>query len=416
MPSLENSPTESKNIFAVSKEVIALSTARFADAFGNALLFVVLPLYFDQFQLSQLPIPAEMTIGLLIGLGPLTSFLVQPFVGWIADITLRYKYITLAGLVVTGIAIFGFVGSNNVWHLAFFRGLQGVGVGMTIPTAMALVSLYSKRGNRGRSMSFFIGSRMAGLGAGPLVGGFVLVEFGFTASLILAALLVFTGFVAVTFMVKPRTRPVPGQPRHKTVSFAKILSQRGFLVIAGINVILAMSINILAPLENEVNHRLDQTAAEFGIALSLSLFANLLFQFLSGPLADRIGRKPVIILGLFILAPATISLPYAGSTEMLWMIMVLEGAATAFIGSPSYALAGDMAKEGGVGKQLSILTACFGLGLAIGPFIAGTFAGYFGYHSPFLVAGCLALVFVVVGILRIREVKEDNPAKETVPV
>jgi MFS family permease len=100
------------------------------------------------------------------------------------------------------------------------------------------------------------------------------------------------------------------------------------------------------------------------------------------------------------------SLPFAPNTETLWGIMILEGAATAFIGSPSYALAGDMARRGGVGKQLSILTASFGLGLAIGPFLAGSFAGFLGYHSPFFIAGSLALVYAVVTLFRVHDVKQ----------
>jgi len=398
-----------QELFGISTQVIVLGIARFADAFGNSLLFVVLPLYFDNFKNEVPSLPPELTIGILIGLGPLVSFIVQPFAGTIADHTNRYKLITLIGLAVTGAAIIGFVFSSSVMHLAICRALQGAGVGLTVPTALALTSLYSRIGNRGRSMSFFIGARMLGLGAGPLMGGILLVEYSFAVSLLAAAALVFIGFFGVVILVKEPDKPEPLEHESSDrISFRSILQQRGFLVIALINVVMAISINILAPLENSVNQRLDQTAADFGIALSLSLFTNFFFQFASGPLADRFGRKPVIVFGLCILAPATTALPFATSTEMLWLIQMLEGAATAFIGSPSYALAGDMSKRRGVGKQLSILTACFGLGLAIGPLLAGIFAGYIGFHAPFLVAGVVTFFVAFLAIYSVKDVNQES--------
>jgi MFS family permease len=56
-------------------------------------------------------------------------------------------------------------------------------------------------------------------------------------------------------------------------------------------------------------------------------------------------------------------------------------------------LAADLSKAGGEGRQMSIITMGFGLGIAVGPLITGVLAVY-SFSLPFLVAGVLTLASV----------------------
>ena len=96
------------------------------------------------------------------------------------------------------------------------------------------------------------------------------------------------------------------------------------------------------------------------------------------------------------MAPATALLGEVTSMFQLTIMRVFQGIAAAAIAAPAFAVAADLSKSGGEGRQMSIITTGFGLGLAVGPLLAGLLAVIF-FELPFFTGGLLSLVgaFVV---------------------
>ena len=55
--------------------------------------------------------------------------------------------------------------------------------------------------------------------------------------------------------------------------------------------------------------------------------------------------------------------------------LIASGFTTAGVAAPAFALAGDLARKGGEGREMSYVTMGFGLGLGVGPLLAGALAG-----------------------------------------
>jgi MFS family permease len=146
----------------------------------------------------------------------------------------------------------------------------------------------------------------------------------------------------------------------------------------------------MTPLETEFNARLHETALDFSIAFSALMFSRLVLQIPLGRLSDRYGRKIFIISGLILMAIATALLGEARTTLQLIWLRVIQGAGAAGIAAPAFALVADLAKAGGEGRQMSIITMGFGLGIALGPLTAGLLA-VFGFDLPFLLVGLLLI-------------------------
>jgi MFS family permease len=80
-----------------------------------------------------------------------------------------------------------------------------------------------------------------------------------------------------------------------------------------------------------------------------------------------------------------------GSTLQFTGLRIVQGLASAAIAAPAFALAADLSKRGGEGRQMSIITMGFGLGIATGPLITGILAVQ-SFTLPFLVLALLTII------------------------
>jgi MFS family permease len=169
----------------------------------------------------------------------------------------------------------------------------------------------------------------------------------------------------------------------------------GGIAVLGVAILLMSSAySMMSALENEFNSRLNLTAFQFGIAFSALTVSRLIFQVPIGRLSDRTGRRYLIVLGLLLMAPVTALMGFAASLSQLTFLRLAQGLTSAAIIAPGFALAGDLAIRGGEGQQMSVLSMGFGLGIAIGPLIAGFLAVY-AFQLPFILVG----VMLVAGAL-----------------
>jgi MFS family permease len=270
--------------------------------------------------------------------------------------------------------------------------LQGVGVAFTVPASLAVMAEASQQHTRGGSMGFYSMLRMAGFALGPLIGGLLQVHVGFNAAFLAGGGLLMLGILMVQGWVKEPAPVVKDPPpgAHFAI-FERRLLQGGLIYLGLAMFMMSSAFSMMSALENEFNQRLQQTAVGFGIAFSALTASRFLFQLPFGRLSDRIGRRPLIVWGLVLMAPATILLGLVNSTLQLTGVRVFQGLASSMIAAPAFALAGDISQPGGEGRQMSILAMGFGLGIAIGPLIAGGLAP-FQFELPFIVAGGMSLL------------------------
>ena len=379
----------------INRIVMALSVARLGDAVGNSILFVIIPLYVAQLPAPWFPFPESVRVGILIALYGLVNAALQPVMGALSDRLGKRKPLILGGLLIMGLSTFSFIFAGRFTDLLLLRALQGIGVALTIPASMAVMATATTRRTRGGSMGVYSTMRMLGFAIGPLIGGALYVQTGFNVAFVVGTVAILTGAGMVQLWVHDQPVSKPAQSRSRSKPRFRILDRE--LVTAGIigaavaTLIIAIDFSMLTALETQVNARLDQTALAFGVAFSALMVSRLIFQVPLGRLSDRIGRKPLITAGLILIAPATALLGKALTTQQLIWLCVFQGIASAAVAAPAFAVAADMAKAGGEGLQMSVITMGFGLGIAIGPLLAGVLA-VSSYELPFLLGGLISLI------------------------
>lgn len=367
--------------------VWALSLARMGDAIGNSVLFVVLPLYVSALPHPLVSLHEPLLVAVLIAVFGFCSAIAQPIAGTLSDWTRRPKLLIQIGLGIMIAATLGFIWAGRYADLLWLRVAQGVGLAFTIPASLALMTIGTRHRSRGGSMGIFTTLRIVGFSMGPLLGGFLLVHFGFTAAFAAAAGLVGVGLLAVRIWV--REQP-PAKERRAFRILEPGLFTPGILAIATATLVMAAAFSEIVPLEKQINARTGETAVGFGLSFTALMVSRLVLQIPLGRLSDRIGRKPLVIGGLLVLAPATALLATSHSTWALAGWRVMQGVAAAAIAAPAFAVAGDLARGGGEGRQMSAATMGFTLGLATGPLLAGWLVRY-SFELPFVVTAVLCI-------------------------
>jgi MFS family permease len=377
----------------INRVVLALSVARLGDAVGNSILFVIIPLYVAKLPAPWFPVAEPVRVGLLIALYGLVNVALQPVMGALSDRLGKRKPLILGGLIIMALSTFLFIFASRFTDLLLLRALQGIGVALTIPASLALMATATTQQTRGGSMGVYSTMRMLGFAIGPLLGGLLYDTTGFNVAFVIGAAAILIGVVLVQVLVDD-TPPQPinrAQPKPRFRLIDRSLLTTGLIGAALASFVISLDFSMLTAVETQVNQRLNQTALAFGFAFSALMFSRLIVQVPLGRLSDRVGRKPLIIAGLLVMAPATGLLGVALTTAQLTWLCIFQGIASAAVAAPAFALAADVSKAGGEGRQMSVITMGFGLGIALGPLMAGLLV-VAAFELPFFVGGLISIV------------------------
>jgi MFS family permease len=135
--------------------------------------------------------------------------------------------------------------------------------------------------------------------------------------------------------------------------------------------------------------------SEIGLVLGMFGFAMAITHIPAGRLADRIGRRPLLIAAWFLGLASTLVMG-SSLTLPLFLAGLFGYGLTAFVSSPLSSYVTAARGEMPVGTVLSLMTATFGLGMALGPVTGGWIGDRYGMRMSFWVA---AVVFVLSTIL-----------------
>jgi MFS family permease len=128
-------------------------------------------------------------------------------------------------------------------------------------------------------------------------------------------------------------------------------------------------------------------------------------QLATGALSDRLGRKPLIIGGMWLQAGALVLLPLTHGFAPWAIAMVLLGLGTALVYPTFLAAVSDVAHPSWRASAVGVYRLWRDLGYAVGALLAGVLADHFGV--PWAIAGIAALTFAsgIVVLTRMRETR-----------
>ncbi len=169
---------------------------------------------------------------------------------------------------------------------------------------------------------------------------------------------------------------------------------RGIAVLlAGMSALGPFSIDTYLPSFHDIAEKLGATPIQVQQTLSAYLAAFALMTLWHGALADRFGRRRVVLLALALFAIASAGCAFATRIEHLWFWRAMQGVTAGAGIVISRAIVRDLYDGPPAQRLMSQITMMFALAPAIAPVIGGWLQTLFGWRSifAFLVLSTAAL-------------------------
>ena len=166
------------------------------------------------------------------------------------------------------------------------------------------------------------------------------------------------------------------------------------LILAGLAAIGPFSVSTYLPAFPEIGAELGVGMEAVQESLSLYMLTFSLMTLLHGSLSDSLGRKGVILFGLFAYTLASIGCAFANSIEMLWTMRVVQGIFAGAGMVVSRAIIRDLYVGAEAQRMMANVAVMFAIAPAVAPIIGGWVLYLFDWRAIFyFVAATSGIMF-----------------------
>src|SRR5262245_35277737 len=167
--------------------------------------------------------------------------------------------------------------------------------------------------------------------------------------------------------------------------YPRVSGKKGFhwsvaLILFGVLFLGVSDTQLVAPLLPLIAQDLNTTAGHAGIIVTTYSLAAAAFALVAGPLSDRIGRKKVLVSGLFLFAIASFSTYHVSTLNALVILRAATGLSAGTLSTCALSYAGDHYPYEQRGRAMGILSMGYFVAFVIGVPLGAFAASRLGWH------------------------------------
>jgi MFS family permease len=313
-------------------------------------------------------------------------------------------------IVAVSSILAGFSGSFA--ELIILRGAGGLGSAMYGVSAQTLLLVSVPSEQRGRASGVYAGGFLVGGISGPAVGGLIAAWSMRAPFIIYGGLLVIPAAIAVAVLRDGSRRSAAPPPAARGFGeIARALRDRAYRAAAGANLAdgfaaFGVRAAIVPLFVRDVLHR---SAVWTGIGFGVVAVLNAATLLPGGRLADRLGRRPVIVAGCLVSAAGMLMLALVPGLGGYLAALAVFGLGSGLLDVGPAAMLGDILGGRG-GTVVAAYQMAGDVGSVTGPVSAGYLVDVASYGAAFgLAAGVLGLA-AVLGLFAPETRWRDRPA------
>ena len=185
-------------------------------------------------------------------------------------------------------------------------------------------------------------------------------------------------------------------------------TKRALPILFAVMFLVMVGFGIIIPVLPFYAEDIGANPTQLGFLMVFYSLMQLLFAPMWGRISDRVGRKPVIMIGILGLSLSFFLMGVSSSLWMLFVARIIGGILSSANMPTVMAYVADITSPEDRGKGMGVVGAATGLGFVFGPAIGGVFSKI-NLTMPFYIAGVTSLItfFLVWFLLK------ESLAKET---
>lgn len=187
----------------------------------------------------------------------------------------------------------------------------------------------------------------------------------------------------------------------------KIYLDTNLQIIFGITLTYIMGVAIITPAFPKIVEELNISAKDVGLLIAVFSFPGILVTPFLGVIADRWGRKRIIIPSLMLFGIAGGLCFFVRDFQLLLILRLIQGIGAAPLGSLTVTIIGDLYSGKELVAAMGYNSSVRSIGSASYPAIGGALA-MMGWHYPFI----LPVIAIPIGFLVLFNLKTPEPENE----
>jgi MFS transporter, DHA1 family, multidrug resistance protein len=179
-------------------------------------------------------------------------------------------------------------------------------------------------------------------------------------------------------------------------------NKRALFILAAVMFLVMVGFGVIIPVLPFFAKQIGATPAQLGWLMAVYSLMQLLFAPMWGRISDRIGRKPVMLIGIAGLAVSFFLFAISTKLWLLFVARIVGGFLSSANMPTTMAYVADVTTPENRGKGMGIIGASIGLGFIFGPAIGGIFAEHH-LQTPFFITSGLAVITFLFVLFAVRE-------------
>jgi len=343
-----------------------LALCVFSSTLGIGIVSPLLPLYVKSMGATG------VWLGIIVAAYFISNSITNPIAGRLSDRRGRKRFLVV-GLIAYSLISLGYIWAQHVAQLALVRFVQGIAGAVTIPIAMAYIGDLSPAGEEGKWMSFANAAFFSGFGFGPLMGGILTEHFGMSVAFFtMGGLNLLSAIIAIFLLPEAARRKTRGGSR--AFSFKELTSSGVMKGLFGFRLAESFGRGGLTSFLPIYAAMIGLSTSLIGTLLTINILAMTLITPLGGMIADRFNRVTLTIIGSFLGTVVLVSVTLTHNFAELLTVMLIQGVGGAIAMPSASALIVEEGRKYGMGSTMSVFFLAMGIGMALGPIVAGEIA------------------------------------------
>ncbi len=183
---------------------------------------------------------------------------------------------------------------------------------------------------------------------------------------------------------------------------------RNLLILFFTLIVVMMGFGMIIPIIPFYIESFGASGTALGLFMSEYAFMQFIFSPIWGKLSDRIGRKPLLLIGVTGNALSMLLMGLSTSLPMLFIARGLAGILSSATLPTAYSFVTDSTTEENRGAGMGMVGGAMGIGMVIGPGLGGIL-GKNALSTPFFVASGLSLVaLLLIYFILPESLKQEN--------